>query len=1264
MKTLTPLIFAFLLLSSCNQGEQAGPVNPERLYPAPGRVALDTMEGYVLNTVRGDSIQALKNSLGNLLVTGKAIRTEGMVVVHPDLRQPERKPAGKPEVVKAYQNRSPARPPRDVHTVLPDSLTAIAWDKNSPGNPFINSTGDTVITGIAIPASYETIPCSQPKPVEALQPWRKDNAIMNIKYLDLDHGMNSSSVMSVLEDRKGNIWFGTNNGGVSLYNGKSFLHFTQESGLSQDYIRNIFEDSRGNLWFGTSYGLNRFDGKEFRRFTEKEGLTNNDISYIQEDGDGNIWFGTNGGGATRYDGENFTHFTENEGLCGNSVNRILPDSKGNLWFITWGGGVCKFDGNTFTHFDREDGLCSNFFVAAAEDREGNIWFGSPDGVSMFDGKTISNYTEEQGLKSKYVITITRDSRDNLWFGTNGYGVSKYDGESFTHYTEAEGLSSNYIRTIYEDSYGNVWIGTDGGGVSILNTRIIVSYTREEGMSHDIVFSVLEDSKGNMWFGTRGGGVNRFDGKTFTHYTTDQGLCNNYVLSVYEDRSGKLWFGSFGNGASMYDGSSFTTYSLWQGLSDYTVNCILEDHKGNTWMGTYRGGITMYDGKNVTRFTEEQGLAGNFIYSMLEDSKHNIWIGTDRGLDLYREDTLTGGQGSFTLFTEKEGLSQNSVSAIFEDSHGNLWFGTSFGLNLFDGESFLHITEKEGLVNNEIKTITEDRNRNIWVSTINGLSCIVPQMDSDSVVSFSDPLILNYHKTDGLKGVNFYHSSVIDRDNRLWLGSSKNLTMLDLNSFSIPDRKPVVHLNQVDINNRFVDFRNIENDRGAKPAFEELAAFYNYPIDPEFPYRLNHLTFHFTAIDWSAPHKILYSYMIDGVDGSWSTPSPEAKADYRNLSYGSHTFMVRAMGESQEWSDTLEYSFTILPPWYHTWLARTGYVIVAVLIVLGFVRWRTAQLKQRHKELEKQIKAATQEIREQKVEVENQRDEIEAQRDELQSQRDLVMAQKKEITDSINYAKRIQSAILPTKEFMDESLPEHFVLFKPRDIVSGDFYWIKVVKNFLIVVVADCTGHGVPGSIMSMLGVSLLNEQIGRSRFDKPGEFLDRLRSKVKETLSQEGRMNEQKDGMDLAMIIINSETKELQFAGAFNPLYVLRHKGKEKDERIEQYAILDNSEYWLYELKGDRQPIAIHSDEQKFTTHQIQLLEGDTLYMLSDGYADQIGGPSGKKFLTVNLKKIFLNIQKLSMKAQYQYLENALEEWRKDMDQVDDILVMGIRVGE
>ncbi len=320
-----------------------------------------------------------------------------------------------------------------------------------------------------------------------------------------------------------------------------------------------------------------------------------------------------------------------------------------------------------------------------------------------------------------------------------------------------------------------------------------------------------------------------------------------------------------------------------------------------------------------------------------------------------------------------------------------------------------------------------------------------------------------------------------------------------------------------------------------------------------------------------------------------------------------------------------------------------------------------QLKENEKLQDKVNRELEDKVKERTKEISQQKEEIESQRDELEKQRDLVTEQKQEITDSINYAKKIQTAVLPSEQLLDQMLPEHFILFKPKDIVSGDFYWIRQVKNFTVVVAADCTGHGVPGAFMSMLGTSMLNEIVSRSRFDSAGEILNRLRKKIKDTLSQEGKDAEQKDGMDMSLAILDNDNNEMQYAGAFNPLYLIRSKGQSPDTKLSELISMESDQFQLLEIRGDRQPIAIYSTEKDFTTNHIKIRSSDSLYMFSDGYPDQMGGPKGKKFMTKKFKELLLRIQAEPMITQKEILEKTLEDWKQNVQQIDDILVFGIK---
>jgi serine phosphatase RsbU (regulator of sigma subunit) len=283
-----------------------------------------------------------------------------------------------------------------------------------------------------------------------------------------------------------------------------------------------------------------------------------------------------------------------------------------------------------------------------------------------------------------------------------------------------------------------------------------------------------------------------------------------------------------------------------------------------------------------------------------------------------------------------------------------------------------------------------------------------------------------------------------------------------------------------------------------------------------------------------------------------------------------------------------------------------------------------------------------------VKIKTQRDEIETQRDEIESQRDLVIEQKNEVIESINYAKRIQSAMLPPETFVTELLNENFIFYKPRDIVSGDFYWIKNVNQYIILLVADCTGHGVPGALMSMLGISYLNEIVQRREITQANQILNELRKQIKHSLRQHGQPDEAKDGIDMALCVLDLRNMLMQYSGANNPLYLIRDVDDIPD---------------LNEIKPDRMPIGYYQGKDKtFTNHEIQLQIGDTFYIFSDGFIDQKGGKENKKFMSKNFKNLLLEIHDQPMYDQKGILDKTLSDWRGRNSQMDDILVIGVRV--
>ena len=298
-----------------------------------------------------------------------------------------------------------------------------------------------------------------------------------------------------------------------------------------------------------------------------------------------------------------------------------------------------------------------------------------------------------------------------------------------------------------------------------------------------------------------------------------------------------------------------------------------------------------------------------------------------------------------------------------------------------------------------------------------------------------------------------------------------------------------------------------------------------------------------------------------------------------------------------------------------------------------------------------------EIEAQKKEVEKQRDLVQQQHEVTEEQRVMLKVQNKEILDSITYAKRLQEAILPSDSKRNKYLAESFIFYKPKDIVAGDFYWIKSVGDLTYFAVADCTGHGVPGAFVSLVCSNALNNVMLEIGSAHPCEILEKVTEKVIKAFEQNS--NQIKDGMDIALCAYNTKTGKLQYAGAYNPLWVINQR---EDMGVETIQVVnEEGGPILHEIKGTRQPIGKFSVKRPFDGHEIQLEKGDIIYLISDGYADQFGGKSGKKFKYKQLKSLLIGISGYEMSNQHQMLNSAYEKWKGELEQVDDVCIMGIR---
>jgi serine phosphatase RsbU (regulator of sigma subunit) len=427
-----------------------------------------------------------------------------------------------------------------------------------------------------------------------------------------------------------------------------------------------------------------------------------------------------------------------------------------------------------------------------------------------------------------------------------------------------------------------------------------------------------------------------------------------------------------------------------------------------------------------------------------------------------------------------------------------------------------------------------------------------------------------------------------------------------------------------------DYSNhINYERSFKTYIDQFSAlndrqpvFFTEDDAPVLPYHKNDLNFQFYSDSYTDENSLVYSYFLEGYSKKWSDWSTSNQAFFTNLHENTYTLKVKSKNLFGKESPVTSLSFTIMAPWYRTWWAYTLYVILMGTFVYLAILFSTRKLKSV--------------IKERTAEVVKQKEKIEKQAEVLEEKN-------RDILDSIKYAKRIQETIIPTEETLQQTVTQDlFVFYKPKDIVSGDFYWMKQIGDTVMVAVIDCTGHGVPGALVSIVGNNGLNRAVNEFGLRKPAGILDKLSELTEEAFKQHGK-EELRDGMDINLVSINRNTMELQYAGANNPLWIIRKSGE------------------FTEIKANKQPIGKFEDRHPFTNHAIPLGPGDAVFLFTDGYADQFGGPNGKKFKYKQLQDLLeANVDKPFHELKIIVTE-SFERWKADYEQIDDICLMGIK---
>ena len=1049
-----------------------------------------------------------------------------------------------------------------------------------------------------------------------------------------------------------------------------FKHITSEDGLSTNFVSSILKDNKGFMWFGTQDGLCRYDGYQFKvyknSFENKNSLSSSDITRIYQHGDGMFLVGTRNAGLNIYNP--YKDLFERVKL--NTDKSESPELKVNCFLkidelsilIGTDKGLISF--NTKTRESKPVGLTGKklevVFIYRHQSQiivatEGwGLWqltennqlkkinlilppslkidpsvVETINSIAEVDGKLfLATYgggvikTDPSGFVVEKVFKFD-DQNDNINFiedveiiGNKLLAITRGGGiildlksEKFNLFEKEEtnkySINDNYLSTIYVDEQENIWLGTFSGGVNVSFAQTQKFPNLPKGISEQFqrMFSAYDDGT-DLWIG----GEKSL--KTLNLHTNGiKDLSNvigeNYVLTMTGDKHGNVWLGTWGVGVFKYNKATGKKEEFLSSDLGGTVLSLCLDKNEKLWIGSYGDGLFVLDTKTneVRNYAESSGLSSSKITTIYNDSKGNIWLGTDGGGACLIKNGNIGKKESIVKYMFDDSvnsLGSNIVYSVLEDNQSRIWFATSNGLSKFEINSgkFSNYTEKDGLPNNFVSSVLSDSLNNIWMSTNKGISKFNPNIENISGSAFK-----NYDQKDGL--LNNEHSQ--GAYGKLMNGSLVFGGVMGVNIFNPSKIKENSHFPPAYIVSYKRSGKNIETDTSI-----------THKKYLKLSWRENFFQFELAALDYNSPAENKYMYMLEGYDNDWSAPTNVRYVSYTELPGGDYVFKVKAANDDGVWNENPNYIYIkVVPPFWKTiWF----YIIVSVLglgIIILYTQLRTRAIKRENKILENKVAERTKELAEKNA----------------------------DITASIEYAKRIQEAILPAKDQIFNKFNNAFILYKPKDIVSGDFYWYGNKSGFKIFAVVDCTGHGVPGAFMSMIGHNILNQVVIENGITEPGKILNSLHKGVQQALKQGQNQVNTNDGMDVSIISVNETTGEIFWAGAFRPAVIVKADGS-----------LEKIDANKYSVGGAQTDI-----DRTFTTHKLDLKKQDTIYLYSDGYADQFGGEKGKKYMVKRFNDLLCAIHVYSLSEQQNELEKAFEEWRGNHEQIDDVLVVGIR---
>ena len=1036
-------------------------------------------------------------------------------------------------------------------------------------------------------------------------------------------------------------------------------YITSQEGLSTVLVRDILQSKDGFMWIATQDGLNRYDGTYFKIFRRDADNANSlpvsDVTCLLEMAPSMLLAGTRDGCAIVNPlTEKIIRLklTQDKTAHVNGMDQ-LNDS---IALIAVNEKLIAFNCRTQ--------VASTIYSANHQKvLLVKVLHGTPF-ISLADGQALF-YKNQQwqplpGLSLKYIplgynsdkpgITAAVVAGEKIFFGTNSSGLLEYDNQfnpikfrglgaefvqvrdmhffnnevqlattgGFIRFDPELGITESLLpgsppyalntavcNALTADNSGNVWIGTEAGGVNLITAkaqRFKLSPKSSE-INHSQVFCFGESPSGEVLVG----GSNLFiafqpaSGETidYSHWANQ-----TTILAIAHESDDWYWLGFWGSGIKRVNLKTGKSSEL---LNDNVGGNVLSLKKiGNKmYIGTLTDGLFVYDltTKVIERYTEKEGLHAPSVSAIYVDMNGKWWLGSlENGVAKLSAPPSNGKiqvEQLYNSTNSKSPIAADEVRAIQHDRTGKIWVATSAGITVLNTNgSSRSFNQKDGLPNSSVYALLLDKNGRLWCPTNAGL------FSFDPLHAGNDFTIREFNLKDGL--VNNEHNM-----GAAFTLSNGELAIGGANGFNVFDPETVLH-QYTPPHPIIVGYR-----RGGKDVVTDTAIIKKRFL--QLNWRENYFQLELGALDFSNQSAVKFRYQLQGYDQDWSTPSNVRYVSYTELPGGTYTFMVQACNSDGIWSEaTSSLVITVVPPFWKTIPFYLLMIFLLVVSVLTYTHLRNRAILKENKLLEQKVAERTKELEE----------------------------KNHDIMSSIQYARRIQEAILPAKDQIFSRLQKVFILYKPKDIVSGDFYWFAEKNGWKIFAAVDCTGHGVPGAFMSMIGHNLLHKIVLDMGYYDPGEILTQLHKGVQKALRQGQNEVNTNDGMDVSMLAIHHESKEVRWAGANRPLVMVKH-----DSTFDR-------------LEGNKFPVGgVQSDVNRvFTTQTVIAQEPTMVYMFSDGFADQFGGEKGKKFMVKRLHETLCSIHLLSAEEQRKELDKQFENWRGAHEQVDDVLVVGIEI--